>query len=540
MKPNTRASRLVYVIAFAITILSIQGCAIIFSSRYQKVNFQNSTTAAKIKYPATRCKGQGEKRKFDKFAVFHTVNVEKEGYKSYHYPFQVNKRSPTIAFTVLNLAIPFYGWFYGFPLDFTSPKTRKFDKDQKIPKLVAYEKRKADEKYVLINNTAFDAKGSDVIWHDYLSIPSFYDNDTKDGRSTKKHNKSKDRDDIKIDNTIFTSALNGTMKEMNFIDTTHSVFPSIKNSIYLNATVKKITFHHLRSRVTRSVRLAAGYKPNTLLCVEMTINWEVLDYYKQKVDSIKTTKKSDLFTVAYDITGKEVSQLITDLVGDNLEYSLLEVRKSLSEKGLLKINSGTVETKEAAITIAKPSLATGSRMNDFMKSGVTLKVDDGHGSGVIISDDGYILTAYHVIAGSKTIEVIFNDGTKAEAKVIRSSTESDLALIKVTNTGLLPLPLNMTEPEIGIDVWAIGTPKSVELGQSVSKGILSGLRKANEVSYLQTDVSLNGGNSGGALITKEGTVLGIVTSKLVGVGTEGVGFAISAQEVLNRLNISYK
>jgi len=138
------------------------------------------------------------------------------------------------------------------------------------------------------------------------------------------------------------------------------------------------------------------------------------------------------------------------------------------------------------------------------------------------------------------MEVTFNDGTKAQATVVRTSTEADLALLKVSNTGLLPLPLNTSEPEIGIDVWAIGTPKSVELGQSVSKGILSGIRKANDVSYLQTDVSLNGGNSGGALITKEGTVLGIVTSKLIGLGTEGVGFAISSQEVQNRLNITYK
>jgi serine protease Do len=145
-----------------------------------------------------------------------------------------------------------------------------------------------------------------------------------------------------------------------------------------------------------------------------------------------------------------------------------------------------------------------------------------------------------VVAGSKKIEVIFSDGTKADATVIRKNEDADLALIKVDKTGLNPLPLcTEKEPEIGIDVWAIGTPKSIELGQSVSKGILSGLRKANDVSYVQTDVSLNGGNSGGPIINKQGTVLGIVTSKLIGVGTEGIGFAISTEEVFRRLKVEY-
>lgn len=281
--------------------------------------------------------------------------------------------------------------------------------------------------------------------------------------------------------------------------------------------------------------------PNDLLSVELEIQWEVLDYYKQKIYTATTNEKSDQFAVNYASNKFHFENFFKEAMQDNLEYSLIKVRKELAAKGLLKTTSGAKEAPMAAISIPKPQVAENSRINDFMKSAVTIKVDDGHGSGAIISSDGYIVTAYHVVVGMKKIEVVFNDGTKADAQLIRKSEDADVALIKVAKTDLVPLPLsNVKDPEIGVDVWAIGTPKSVELGQSVSKGVLSGLRKANGVSHLQTDVSINGGNSGGPLINKQGTILGIVTSKLVGVGTEGVGFAIDASEVIERLKIEYK
>ena len=168
-------------------------------------------------------------------------------------------------------------------------------------------------------------------------------------------------------------------------------------------------------------------------------------------------------------------------------------------------------------------------------------MDNGHGSGVVISADGYIVTNYHVVAGSKKIEVIFNNGTIVAGEVIRNNSESDLALIKVKLEGLSPLIVSEDKnPEIGIDVWAIGTPSSLDLGQTVSKGIVSGIRKTNGLTMLQIDAKISPGNSGGALINKDGTVLGIVSSKLIGYGTEGIGFAISSAEVLQSLNIRYK
>ncbi len=91
------------------------------------------------------------------------------------------------------------------------------------------------------------------------------------------------------------------------------------------------------------------------------------------------------------------------------------------------------------------------KMNDFLKSGVTVKVEDGHGSGVIVSDDGYILTNFHVISEQQDkIEVILQDRTTLPAKMVRKSSNADLALLKIEKTGLVPLVLSQEkDPEIG-------------------------------------------------------------------------------------------
>ena len=520
-------------------LLALSGCAHMFSPGFQKVSITNTTKGAKIVYPTEGVKGTGTDTKFQKMRIFHTITVEKDGYHPLNYSFQVTKRSPFLALMVLDLALPIYGWLWGIPVDLRSPKTRKFTK-QTVPALVSYDIRKSDEKYMIVDNTAIDTKGEHFTWHQYLSLTRYRAHRTNDSRSARQLNRSDKKDDIKVDNTIFTSALNKTMKKMNFVDTTKTIFPAVSNTIYLNSTVKKMTIHNVQSRLSRRATSASLTTiPNELLAIELEIEWEVLDFYKQKLYTTTTKATSDLFTYNRFTKEYDFSNFITSAIENNLDLSLVKVKKELSDKGYLKI-SGKEEKGLAAISIPRPARVENSRMNDHMRSGVIIKVDEGHGSGVVISADGYIMTAYHVVAGSKKIEVVFQDGTTDSAEVIRKHEASDLALIRVHKKDLAALQISdVADPEIGADVWAIGTPKTVELGQSVSKGVLSALRKANDISYLQTDVSLNSGNSGGPLITKDGVILGIVTSKLIGIGTEGVGFAISAKEIFEKLKVQY-
>ncbi len=156
------------------------------------------------------------------------------------------------------------------------------------------------------------------------------------------------------------------------------------------------------------------------------------------------------------------------------------------------------------------------------------------GSGVIVSQDGFILTNHHVVEAADQIEVALADGRKARAHVIGSDPETDLAVIKIELTGALPA-ITFGHPEnahVGDMVLAIGNPFGV--GQTVTMGIISALKRDHLglntfESFIQTDAAINPGNSGGALVDVNGNLIG-VNSAIYSPngGSLGIGFAIPA------------
>ena len=177
-----------------------------------------------------------------------------------------------------------------------------------------------------------------------------------------------------------------------------------------------------------------------------------------------------------------------------------------------------------------------------LNSVVTVAASDGHGSGCIISSDGYIVTNYHVIAdGLDAYPVHLQDGRVLQAQVVRYHPVYDLALLKVDTTGLEPFHMTFNEViAVGEEAYALGTPYDIDLGASVTKGIISGKRKDANRTLIQTDVSISPGNSGGALINEQGTLLGIVNEKVLGMGVEGIGFAIPTYLLPCALKLEFK
>ncbi len=166
------------------------------------------------------------------------------------------------------------------------------------------------------------------------------------------------------------------------------------------------------------------------------------------------------------------------------------------------------------------------------------QTQQGLGSGVVITADGYILTNNHVIEGADDVRVSIGESTKRyEAKVVGRDSFSDLAVLKIAATGLSPAVFGDSEQlEVGDVVLAIGNPFGV--GQSVSRGIVSALSRGVGIGpiedFIQTDAAINPGNSGGALIDTEGRVVGINTAILSrSGGFAGVGFAIPINLVRN-------
>ncbi|MFY9179335.1 MAG: trypsin-like peptidase domain-containing protein [Venatoribacter sp.] len=160
------------------------------------------------------------------------------------------------------------------------------------------------------------------------------------------------------------------------------------------------------------------------------------------------------------------------------------------------------------------------------------RVESSLGSGVIMRSNGYILTNNHVINGADEIVVALRDGREANAQVVGSDPDSDLALLKVNLTNLPAIPIAQTKLRVGDVVLAIGNPFGV--GQTVTMGIVSAtgrnqLGLSTYEDYIQTDAAINPGNSGGALINSLGELAGLNTAIFSqSGGNQGIGFAIPA------------
>lgn len=170
----------------------------------------------------------------------------------------------------------------------------------------------------------------------------------------------------------------------------------------------------------------------------------------------------------------------------------------------------------------------------------------GAGSGIIMTSDGYIATNQHVVEDAKSISVILHDGTTVEADYVDGDELNDIAIIKVAKSGLKAAKIGRSSAtRVGEQVMAIGTPHSISYRGTMTSGYISATNRLyasqndngsiqKVVPLLQTDTSVNPGNSGGPLFNMKGEVVGIVCMKLTGL-YEGMGFAIPIDSVIDML-----
>lgn len=191
------------------------------------------------------------------------------------------------------------------------------------------------------------------------------------------------------------------------------------------------------------------------------------------------------------------------------------------------------KTADSVVEISTESVVTGSFAQQY--------VQQGAGSGVIISQDGYILTNNHVINGANSVKVRLRDVTEYDATIIGSDSDNDIALLKVSATGLSPATFGDSNSlAVGDYVVAIGNPLG-ELGGTVTDGIISALARKvtiedTQMTLLQTNAQVNPGNSGGGLFNANGELVGIVNAKQSATEVEGIAFAIPINNVLDILS----
>lgn len=172
----------------------------------------------------------------------------------------------------------------------------------------------------------------------------------------------------------------------------------------------------------------------------------------------------------------------------------------------------------------------------YEPAGSIISEPKGEGSGIVISEDGYIVTNSHVIGDSKhyNVQIVTIDGTEYSASVVGYDTQTDLAVVKADASGLTPATFGDSEKlSVGAWVSAIGNPGGIDFAGSMTRGIVSAVNRdmgSSLVKYIQTDAAINPGNSGGALLNMYGQVIGINTSKIVATGFEGMGFSIAIND----------
>lgn len=279
-----------------------------------------------------------------------------------------------------------------------------------------------------------------------------------------------------------------------------------------------------------------------LVKIRLKIEWKVFD---KSIDEVVYTyinegvvrKREWYSTSGKDIALHAFDMALIDFAENSDFYSLIKSRKDS------RIDTHIITEKKAIQLSVVKSMEFGklSEMIQYCsKACVTIVTDAGHGSGAFIGKDGYIVTANHVVQDVNKIDIIMSNGVELAAQVISSDLANDVALLKVAGSGFQPLSISTEMIGLGEEVITIGTPADIEFGQSVSKGMISGKRIVEGQDYIQIDMSVSPGNSGGPLLNSNGEVIGIVRSKIIGNGIEGIGFAIPIKSVIESLGIIYE
>ena len=195
---------------------------------------------------------------------------------------------------------------------------------------------------------------------------------------------------------------------------------------------------------------------------------------------------------------------------------------------------GSAMTMQQIASVASPSVVaiTTEQMSSSQTWFGGYYVQSGAGSGIIISQDGYILTCAHVVSGATSVKVQLNGSDETyDATIVGADSTSDIAVLKIDATGLTPAVIGDSDKlAVGETTVAVGNPLGT-LSNTVTQGIVSALNRQvtvedNDMTLIQTDTSISPGNSGGGLFNANGELIGVVNAKSSYSEAEGIGFAI--------------
>jgi S1-C subfamily serine protease len=538
-------------------VLLTSSCTAIFIPKKQNVQFNTENDSTVVAIDGENIgKGKSFEHKIHKRGLQQVV-VTTPGYKDEHVMLRPYRRSPAF-YPLAVLDLPFMVLGYGQIL-INLETSLDYPKEINLGNQIFYDKRENTQRYIKVNAIKVDIKDQTKDIKVYYVNDQEEDIDQKlleeielrkkndeaarlkeqerlDKLNKKKKNQisastsineKKDGKSIFTDDTRFSEDLFNILLETGYVDTINRIFQDDNNTMVVQAKIKKVDEFIIYGGTNNYRKLGLG------------ISWYLLNMYDEIIDSTEVYNFSDPF-----VTRGYSAPDYVEMVGDAIARSFHELRKTDLFNNNIGIQTD-FSSKEAPLVLVKPKSIVKELSDASLASVIIKRKDGGHGSGFAITQDGYILTNYHVISGeleSKQAEfkVLLANGLSLDAKIVRFNRARDIALLKVEYNFEKAFLLTSEKTFKNLsEVYTIGAPKSVELGQSVSIGLISNERNTNNNNVLQLSMSLNGGNSGGPLFDKTGVLHGVIQAKLVGKDTEGVGFAIPGYLIPEYLKISY-
>jgi serine protease Do len=266
------------------------------------------------------------------------------------------------------------------------------------------------------------------------------------------------------------------------------------------------------------------------------VNWQIYGQLERKVVYETTTEGS---FEAREASSYGIERAMTNafamatqnLLADQGFHKLVTQRSGTLSQGVLQQHT-PLRVTAPDVKVSGVSSARDASLTIYSGLG-------GHGSGFLISPDGYVLTNEHVVKEAKFVRVRLANGRELLGDVVRSDPPRDVALLKLRESNLPYAKLAINhEPPVGVDVYAIGTPRDKKLDVSVSRGIVSAYRDDRGQKFIQSDVQIHPGNSGGPLALGDGRVVGIAVMGLQVAGaSQNLNFFVPISDALKSLNL---
>lgn len=273
--------------------------------------------------------------------------------------------------------------------------------------------------------------------------------------------------------------------------------------------------------------------------ISMAIQWELYSRLQKQIIGTFTThgQASEADAIAGGLaimTSNAFRENVRQLAGDAGLRRLL-AGAPRAEGDLVK--PGAMDP----IALVNPAASAVRNVDATVSSVVLVRAGGDEGSAVLVSSDGYLLTAAHVVGDAPTVEVRWSDGIETAAQVVRVSKGRDVALLKTDARNRAPLGLRRDEPTVGEPVFAVGSTMGDKFQSSVTKGVMSADRVIDGYAYIQSDVTVGPGASGGPLLDSQGRVIGVTVKGVVGAGTPtGINLFVPVRDAVDFLGLDLK